>query len=66
MSADLGGLSPVARRMVEMLQVRPLFFYDLCLELGDVPYREILQAWGEVRERCRFGRDEDGHYILQE
>ena len=43
----------------------PFFFYDLVREFSSTPYRDILIAWGMIRERVLFDRDEEGHYICQ-
>ena len=54
----------VAEAMTAMLRERPLFFIDLVRAFPDTPYRTLLLAWGEVRERHKLARDEEGHYLL--
>ena len=49
--------------MVEFSKREPLFFYDLLREFSSVPYREVLIAWGIMRERISFVRNEDGRYL---
>ena len=43
----------------------PFFFYDVVREFSSTPYRDILVAWGKIREKVVFDRDEEGHYICQ-
>jgi hypothetical protein len=56
------------RRMAEsitaMLRARPVFFMDLVRAHREAPYRTLLLAWGEVRERHTLSRDDEGHYFL--
>ena len=54
----------VAEAMTAMVREKPVFFIDLVRAFPDTPYRTILLAWGEVRERHRLARDEEGHYLL--
>ena len=42
---------------------QPFFFYDLLKAFDAISYRDILIAWGEVRARVVFDRDEEGHYV---
>jgi hypothetical protein len=44
----------------------PFYFYDLVREFPNTPYRQILAAWGLIRERVAFERDDPGHYIYTE
>lgn len=46
------------------LRERPAFFMDLVRAYRELPYRTLLLAWGEVRERHRLGRDEEGRYFI--
>lgn len=54
----------VADAMVGMLRERPVLFMDLVRAFPETPYRTLLLAWGEVRERHRLARDEEGCYFL--
>jgi len=56
----------VAARIELLLRERPRTFYDLLRALGDAEYREVLQAWGTLREARRLGRDEHGLYMLRQ
>jgi hypothetical protein len=56
----------VAARMEALLRERPRTFYELLRALGDAEYREVLQAWGTLREARRLGRDEHGLYLLRQ
>lgn len=46
------------------LRERPLLFMDLVRAHRDAPYRTLLLAWGQVRERHRLARDDQGRYRL--
>ena len=61
--SDVGA---VAARMEALLRERPRTFYDLLRALGDAEYREVLQAWGALRQARRLGRDEHGLYLLRQ
>lgn len=54
----------VAAAMTAMLREKPVMFMDVVRAFPEVPYRTILLAWGEVRERHRLSRDDEGHYLL--
>jgi hypothetical protein len=54
----------VATTMTAMLREKPVMFMDVVRAFPAVPYRTILLAWGEVRERHRLSRDDEGHYLL--
>ena len=65
---SISDLKADVRRMAEAitatLRTRPVFFMDLVREHRDAPYRTLLLAWGEVRERHALTRDDEGHYSL--
>lgn len=50
-------------KIISHIKDKPFFFYDLLREFPSTPYRDILVAWGIVRERVHFERDESGHYL---
>lgn len=54
----------MAEAIARALRERPLFFMDLVRAHRDAPYRTLLLAWGEVRERHRLARDDEGRYRL--
>jgi hypothetical protein len=62
--------APDVQRMAEeiarALHAGPLFFMDLVRAHREAPYRTLLLAWGEVRDRYRLSRDDDGRYFLTE
>ena len=59
-------IEKLAAEMTAQCKKGPFFFYDLVREFPDTPYRHILAAWGLIRERVTFERDDPGHYILKE
>lgn len=54
----------LAEAIARTLRERPAFFMDLVRAYRQLPYRTLLLAWGEVRERHRLGRDEEGRYFI--
>ena len=62
----MSDLRAVVARIEQLLHERPRTFYDLLRALGDAEYREVLQAWGTLREGRRLGRDEHGLYVLRQ
>jgi hypothetical protein len=57
-------VSPLARRLVDELTAGPRHFGELVEAHMDVPWREFLRAWGEVRAADVLGRDEAGRYLI--
>ena len=53
----------LAERMLALLAARPRTFYALLRELPDAEYRQILRAWGALRERRALARDDEGRYL---
>ena len=64
MVSDERRIEQLADRIVERLGTRPALFYDLLVDFADAEYRDLLRAWGRVRERITLERDEHGHYLL--
>lgn len=62
--SDHPRVEAVIEHILHRLGAGPAQFYDLLVELEDVEYRDILLAWGRVRERIRLERDEQGRYLL--
>ena len=54
----------LAQRIVQRLAMGALGFSDLLREFADAEYRDILLAWGEIRDRVPLARDEQGRYLL--
>jgi hypothetical protein len=63
MSTSEPEVARLADAMLGMLRAEPRFFIDLVRAFPEVPYRAVLLAWGQVRERVRLARDEDGRYL---
>ncbi len=57
-------VAQVAESMTRMLREKPVFFMDLVRAFPHIPYRTLLLAWGQVRERHPLSRDDEGHYLL--
>ena len=62
-------MDPVQRtnlidRVMEFIRQKPFFFCDIMRHFADVEYRDLLVAWGAIRSKEKFDRDEDGRYIL--
>jgi hypothetical protein len=54
----------MAEGIIATLRTGPVFFMDLVRAHRHAPYRTLLLAWGDVRERHRLSRDDDGRYFL--
>lgn len=57
-------IETLARRIEEFLTEQPRFFVDVVTLTDEGRYRDVLRAWGLVRERGRLQRDEQGRYML--
>lgn len=55
----------LARRIEQFLAAAPRFFVDVVALTEEGRYRDVLQAWGLVRERCQIERDDEGRYRLR-
>lgn len=62
-SADRS-IETLARRIEEFLTEQPRYFVDVVTLTEEGRYRDVLRAWGLVRERGRLQRDEQGRYLL--
>ena len=51
-------------RVMTFIRRGPFFFYDITRHFADEEYRDLLVAWGTIRSKEEFERDEDGRYIL--
>lgn len=54
----------LAARFEQHLREAPRFFADLLALAPAGRYRQALQAWGVVRERCHLERDVEGRYAV--
>ena len=59
-------MSPLARKIADTLRREPKQFAQLVDSHMDVPWREFLRAWGEVRAADILERDDDGNYLIGE
>ncbi len=64
--AAAGAMSPLARRILDELRASPRHFSEIVEAHMDVPWREFLRAWGEVRSSPLIGREEYGRYLIKE
>ena len=58
-------MSPLARSLVAELAERPRQFGELVEAHMDIPWRDFLLAWGEIRVADVLGRDDDGRYLIR-
>jgi hypothetical protein len=57
-------MTPLAEKIAAALRAEPRLFSEILIEFKDTPYRQILKAWGEIREQIALKRDEEeGRYI---
>jgi hypothetical protein len=54
----------LVEQIVARLRAGPTWYYDLLTAFPDASYRDLLLAWGRVREQVGLARDADGAYLL--
>ena len=57
-------MSPLATTLQETLQSEAKQFDEVVDLQLDVPWRDFLRAWGELREADSLKRDEAGAYYI--
>ena len=57
-------MSPLAETIAAGLRKTPQQFSDVVDAHMEVPWREMLKAWGEVRAADILKRDDDGAYYI--
>ena len=57
-------MSPLAGALVAELRERPRRFGELVEAHMEVPWRDFLRAWGEVRAADVLARDDAGRYLI--
>ena len=57
-------MSPLASTLAATLEAEARQFHDLVDEHADVPWRDFLLAWGELREADVLMRDDAGCYYI--
>lgn len=59
-------MDELANQILAFLREGPAHFEDILLRFRDVPYRDILRAWGRLREEGLLGREvETGRYVAK-
>lgn len=58
-------MSTLSETIQGTLREMPHQFGELVTAHRDVPWREFLQAWGEVREADVLKRDDIGRYFIE-
>ncbi len=57
-------IQELADRIMALLEEGPVHFEDVLIRFNEVPYRDILRAWGKLRQDNRLGREfETGKYV---
>jgi hypothetical protein len=56
----------LVERVKEYIKQEPRHFAEVVEKYRSYPYRELLQAWSDIREADLFIRDRDGHYLIKE
>jgi hypothetical protein len=64
MSQEAGRIEALAARIERFLEAEPRFFVDVVALTPEGQYRDVLRAWGLVRDRRRLERDEVGRYVI--
>ena len=58
-------MSPLAQKIRGELQTKPMQFSEVVDAHRDVAWRELLRAWGELRQENVLKRDDDGNYLIE-
>ena len=58
-------MSELAHQIVDELRQRPRQFSEVVEAHLDVPWRDFLYAWGEVRSADVLERDDAGRYLVR-
>ena len=58
-------MSPLARKIRSELEAKPQQFSEVVDAHRDVAWRELLRAWGELRQENALKRDDDGRYLIE-
>lgn len=58
-------MSPLAEEIVSVLKKTPKQFSEVVDAYMDVPWRQILKAWGEIRAADILKRDDNGAYYIE-
>ncbi len=57
-------IQALANRIMALLEKGPVHFEEVLICFKAVPYRDILRAWGKLRQDNRLGREfETGKYL---
>jgi hypothetical protein len=56
-------IDALEQRMVELARQKPVFYADFLHDLGDVDYRMVMLAFGQIRQKRLFNRDDKGRYV---
>lgn len=57
-------MSPLARTICRKLKEKPQQFSEIVDAHRDVAWRDLLRAWGEIREQNVLQRGDDGEYLI--
>lgn len=61
--ADLSLVSSIEAFIAE----KPRYFSEIIVAYGkEHPYRELLLAWSDIREKNILKRDQEGHYLIEQ
>ena len=58
-------MTPLAAELKATLEATARQFHDLVDDHMDTPWRDFLQAWGELREADILKRDDEGAYFIE-
>jgi hypothetical protein len=58
-------MSPLAAELRATLETTARQFHELVDDHMETPWRDFLQAWGELREAYILKRDDEGAYFIE-
>ncbi len=57
-------LDRIEGKIIALAQQKPVYYADILKELQQEDYRTIMLAFGQIRQKKLFSRDEKGRYLV--
>ena len=57
-------LDRIEGEIIALAQQKPVYYMDILKELKQEDYRTIMLAFGRIRQKKIFSRDEKGRYLM--
>ena len=57
-------INEIVEKVRSTLQEKHIYYYDLLIDFPEASYRQIMMAWGLIRETDELSQDEQGRYYI--